>query len=75
VAILSYSQDTDEAEIHDVYKEVYRDGDWIYEGWDEDADRHAIQFVLEHMQDFDRALEKLLQIFKESLDLKVNQGD
>ena len=73
VAILSYSQDTDEAEIHDVYKEVYRDGDWIYEGWDEDTDRHAIQFVLEHMQDFDRALEKLLQIFKESLDLKVNE--
>jgi hypothetical protein len=73
VAKLSYSQDTDEVKIHDMYKKVYRDGDWIYEGWDEDTDRQAIQFVLEHMQDFDRALEKLLQIFKESLDLKVNE--
>jgi hypothetical protein len=64
VAILSYSQDTDKAEIHDVYKEVYRDGDVIYEGWDEDMDRQAIQFVLEHMQDFDRALTMLLQIIE-----------
>jgi hypothetical protein len=73
VAILSYSQDTDEAEIHDVYKEVYRDGDWTYGEWDEDMDRQAIQFVLEHMQDFDRVLARLLQIFKESLDLEVNE--
>ena len=73
VAKLSYSQDTDEAEIRDVYKEVYRDGDWIDEGWDEDMDRQAIQFVLEHMQDFDRALARLLQIFKESLGLEVNE--
>ena len=71
VAILSYSQDSDKAEIHDVFKEVYRDGDWTYEEWNEDVDRQAIQFVLEHLQDFDRALTRLLQIFKEGLGLEV----
>jgi len=63
VAILSYSQDSDKVEFDDVAKKVYRDGEVIYD-WDEETDRRAIQFVLEHMQDFDKALAKLLQVME-----------
>ena len=67
VVVLSYSQDSDEVEIRDLFKKVYRDGDVVYE-WNYEIERQAIQFVLqfmlEHMQDFDRALTELLQIME-----------